>query len=92
MGNFAFVGMNIASTQIRIFKIFKFQVSQNPGLLEAVEKKMEDQTEFVRWWDENVRPANRPKTVSGQKQLSVEQAGERSQPTLGTGRGRRARP
>ncbi len=26
-----------------------------PTLETAVEKKMEDQTEFVRWWDENVQ-------------------------------------
>ena len=39
------------------------------------EKKMEDQAEFVRWWDENVRPDGRPpKTVSAQKQLSVDEA------------------
>jgi hypothetical protein len=36
---------------------------------------MEDQAEFVRWWDENVRPDGRPpKTVSAQKQLSVDEA------------------
>jgi hypothetical protein len=26
-----------------------------PMLYAAVEQKMQDQTEFVRWWDENVR-------------------------------------
>ena len=40
----------------------------------AIEKKMEDPTEFVRWWGDVVQAANRPKTVAERGQLSVEQA------------------
>ena len=36
---------------------------------------MEDQTEFVRWWDESVRPGGRPaKTSADQRWLSQEDA------------------
>ena len=31
------------------------KVKDWPSLETAVEKKMEDQAEFVRWWDENVQ-------------------------------------
>lgn len=45
-----------------------------PTLETAVEKKIEDQTEFVRWWEENVRPNTRPKTNADQRYLTVAQA------------------
>ena len=35
---------------------FAKRVHDWPTLETAVEKKLENQTEFVRWWDENVRP------------------------------------
>ncbi len=31
------------------------RVKDWPTLVTAIEKKMEDQTEFVRWWDEGVQ-------------------------------------
>jgi len=33
-----------------------------PTLEAAVDQKIEDQTEFVRWWDETVRPNARQKS------------------------------
>ena len=50
------------------------KVKDWPTLETAVEKKMEDQTEFVRWWDENVRPAGQGRNVAEQRQYSVEEA------------------
>ena len=47
----------------------------------AIDKKMEDQTEFVRWWSEMVQAANRPKTVPNRRQLSVEQAEDQTEIT-----------
>ena len=48
-----------------------------PTLETAIEQKLEDQAEFVRWWAENVRPRGRPdEIVSAQKRLSVEKAEE----------------
>ncbi len=38
----------------------------------AVEQKMKDQAEFVRWWAKNVRPAGQRENVSDQRQYSVE--------------------
>ncbi len=39
----------------------------------AIEQKMKDQAEFVRWWDENVRKRGNRANVSDQKPF-VEQA------------------
>ena len=37
------------------------KVKDWPSLETAVEKKMEDQTEFVRWWTEKVTPRQSPR-------------------------------
>ena len=51
------------------------KVKDWPSLETAVEKKMEDQTEFVRWWAETVRPGGRPtKTSADPRWLSQEDA------------------
>ena len=47
-----------------------------PTLETAIDAKMEDQTEFVRWWGEIVLPANRPKTSAEQRYLSQADAEE----------------
>jgi hypothetical protein len=42
---------------------------------QAVEAKLEDQEEFVRWWKEAVRPNHRPeKTVAERGQLTADTA------------------
>jgi hypothetical protein len=43
-----------------------------PTLEVAVDQKIEDQTEFVRWWDEKVRPNSRPISVPDPRHLSVD--------------------
>ena len=50
-----------------------------PTLETAVEKKMEDQTEFVRWWEEKVTPRHRPvrsgnKLSADRRVIPMEQA------------------
>ena len=47
-----------------------------PLLEEAVDKKIEDQAEFVTWWDgdDGVQPNHRPVTVADRRQLSVPDA------------------
>ena len=49
------------------------RVKDWPTLETAVEKKMEDQTEFVRWWDENIRPAGQGNNAV-QRYLSKDEA------------------
>ncbi len=44
-----------------------------PSLETAIEKKMEDQSEFVRWWDENVRRPGQGNNAD-RRYLSVDQA------------------
>ena len=44
----------------------------------SIDKKIEDQTEFVRWSDEKVAGRGRPEKVSGQKLLSVADAEEQT--------------
>jgi hypothetical protein len=44
-----------------------------PTLEGAIDKKLEDQAEFVRWWDQKVQPRGRVVKVSDQKLLSVEE-------------------
>jgi len=48
-----------------------------PSLEIAVEKKMEDQAEFVRWWDENVRPAGQGNNA-GRRYLSKDEADDQT--------------
>ncbi len=51
------------------------KVKDWPTLETAIEQKMEDQTEFVRWWAETVRPGGRPtKTSADPRWLSQEDA------------------
>ena len=65
-----------ADAVINIAKIVK----DWPTLEVAVEKKVEDQTEFVRWWDETVRPGGRPaKTSADPRWLSQEDAETRTE-------------
>jgi hypothetical protein len=54
---------------------FAAKVRDWPLLEQAVDLKIEQQREFVRWWDDNVQPNNRPPlTVSGPETVSVDQA------------------
>ena len=55
------------------------KVKDWPSLEKAVEKKMEDQTEFVRWWNERVSPGQSPgrggnKSNADPRSISMEQA------------------
>ena len=50
------------------------KVKDWPMLEAAVDRKMEDQTEFVRWWDENVRPAGQGRNNADQRYYSVDMA------------------
>ena len=43
-----------------------------PSLEIAIDKKMEDQTEFVRWWDENVRRRGEKSNSTEQRYLVVD--------------------
>lgn len=52
------------------------RVKDWPALEAAVDQKMEDQAEFVRWWGENVRPPGQGRNISDQKYFSAEQATE----------------
>ncbi len=54
------------------------RVKDWPTLETAVEKKMEDQTEFVRWWGETVTPHRTRKSVVADpgQQNAVEKAEE----------------
>jgi hypothetical protein len=45
---------------------FARRVHDWPTLVDAVEKKIDDQEEFVRWWRENVRKTGQPKKESAQ--------------------------
>jgi hypothetical protein len=45
-----------------------------PPLMQAVEAKLEDQREFVRWWDETVRRAGNQPINADQRFLSVDAA------------------
>jgi hypothetical protein len=47
-----------------------------PTLEAAVEQKIEDQTEFVRWWDEKVRPPGRQPNNPDLDYLAVDHAEE----------------
>ena len=55
------------------------KVKDWPSLETAVEKKMEDQTEFVRWWEEKVTPGQSPgrsgkKSNADQRLISKDEA------------------
>jgi hypothetical protein len=50
------------------------RVKDWPLLEKAVDQKIQDQAALVRWWQDNVRSANRPKTVADLRQLSVAEA------------------
>lgn len=52
------------------------RVKDWPTLEAAVEQKIEDQTEFVRWWKENVQPNHRPISSADRRYLSVDDAEE----------------
>ncbi len=59
------------------------KVKDWPTLETAVEKKMEDQTEFVRWWTEKVTPRHRPgrggnKLNADQRLISKDEAEEQT--------------
>lgn len=45
-----------------------------PMLEKAIEQKMDDQAEFVRWWDENVPEGGRPKTGTDLRRFTREVA------------------
>jgi hypothetical protein len=45
-----------------------------PTLEAAVEQKIEDQTEFVRWWKETVRSDGNPGTGAGPRRLARDDA------------------
>lgn len=47
-----------------------------PMLEAAVDKKIEDQIEFVRWWRENVRRAGKPSIISDTEIITYAQAEE----------------
>ncbi len=47
------------------------KVKDWPMLEAAVDKKMEDQTEFVRWWDEKVTPNKGGDRQKGEKRGSA---------------------
>ena len=53
------------------------KVKDWPLLEDAVEQKIDDQIEFVRWWDKTISPNNRPKiTVADRRQLPAGDAEE----------------
>lgn len=51
---------------------FAKRVRDWPLLEEAIEKKMEDQTEFVRWWDEGVRDKGQRANVSDPRHFAAD--------------------
>ena len=53
---------------------FAQRVKDWPTLETAVEQKMEDQAEFVRWWGEKVRPPGQARNVPDRRQYSVEES------------------
>ena len=53
------------------------RIMDQPPLETAVDQKMEDQAEFVRWRKENVRPAWQGRNVRDQRQYLVDKAKEK---------------
>ncbi len=47
-----------------------------PTLVAAIDAKLEDQTEFVRWWKESVREKGERSNVADPRHLTVDQATE----------------
>jgi hypothetical protein len=45
-----------------------------PLVEEAIEAKIDDQVEFVRWWDERVRPAGRRAIIADREIISADDA------------------
>ena len=54
---------------------YAVKVKDWPLLEQAIDVEIEQQREFIRWWDETVQPNNRPPlTVSGSETVSAAQA------------------
>src|SRR4051794_3325977 len=52
------------------------RVKDWPTLESAIDTKIKDQIAFLEWWDSNVAPNSRPKTISERKYFSVDAAKE----------------
>src|SRR5206468_3125579 len=69
---------NIAKADALI--AYAAKVKDWPLLLEAVDAKIDDQTEFVGWWDgdDGVQPNHRPVTISDREILTAREASDRT--------------
>jgi len=68
------------ASQARIEAIIQFaaKVQDWPLLLDAIDAKIEDQREFVQWWDETVRPAGQGKEITQYAVISRADAEDRT--------------